>query len=200
MLTFPKIIFDAIAAHYMMFLIIIAIAWVIHFINISLNHRLSRFGIIPRKAKGLIGIIFCPFLHGDANHLIINSFMFFMLGLLLAVNGLFIFTLMSILIVILSGLLTWGLGRNAIHIGASSVIMGYWGYLLVQIFMRPSQVNIAIGAVCLIQFGQLVFSLLPGEKKVSWEGHLCGFLSGVFLSYYYDVILTMYFDIQNLFH
>ena len=42
--------------------------------------------------------------------------------------------------------------------------------------------------VALYYFGGILFSLLPTEERVSWEGHLFGFLSGVgtmFIMAYY---------------
>ncbi|MCF6777704.1 rhomboid family intramembrane serine protease [Thiotrichales bacterium 19X7-9] len=171
--------YDVMTAHIPLLLAIVAVLWIVHIINVSMNHRLNIFGIIPRRRIGLFGIIFSPFLHGDFGHLITNSVMFLLLGMLVASYGLDIFIAASVLIILFSGILTWLFGRKAIHIGASSLLMGYWSFLLVLAYFYPSAFTIFVAAICIIQLGYLVYSLLPTGGQVSWEGHLFGFISGI---------------------
>ncbi|MCF6767436.1 rhomboid family intramembrane serine protease [Thiotrichales bacterium 19S11-10] len=160
------------------------IFYIVHIINIQLKHRLNYLGIIPRNPRGLFGIIFSPFLHGDFSHLFANSLMFIVLGGFMMFYGKAIFLFASLMIILLSGLLTWLFGRRAIHIGASALIMGYWSFLLTNAFIYPNLRTVAIAIVCALQLGYLVFSMLPSkEKKVSWEGHLFGFISGIVTSF-----------------
>ena len=164
---------------------IIAFLWVIQLINLISGYRLNLLGIYPRTKKGLIGIITCPFLHGNFGHLFFNSIPLFVLSCLILLKGQVFFCYLSVFIIIISGLLTWLLGRRAVHIGASSVIMGYFGFLLSQSYLNFSASSVITAIVCLYYFGGMLFSFFPSVtgKNVSWEGHLFGFISGIMASF-----------------
>lgn len=161
-----------------MFGIVIAL-WVIHLINFLMGYRLNALGIKPRTVHGFIGILFAPFLHGDFGHLFFNSIPLFVLIGLVLLSGYTVFYSVSLTIILLSGFAVWLVARPAIHVGASSVIMGYFGYLLTNAYYHPSAMTFILAAVCLYYFGGLVIMLIPGEKSVSWEGHIFGFIAGV---------------------
>lgn len=160
-------------------LMILVIVWGIHFLNWAIGYRLNLFGIYPRHPFGLIGIVTAPFLHGHFNHLFFNSIPFVILASFVLLNGLPQFIIISLIIMVLSGLGIWLFGRKNIHIGASSLIMGYLGYCLIAAYDNPSVISIAIGAVCLYYFGSMLFSIFPSDIKTSWEGHLFGLLAGI---------------------
>ena len=164
---------------------ILLLLWTIGFINWLLGYRLNYLGIIPRNFFGLIGIATSPFLHGGFNHLFFNSVPLFILAEFMLANGRKNFIQVSAFIILTSGLATWLLGRRAIHIGASSLIMGYWSYLLVDAYYQPSILTIGLAIVCLYYFAGFIFSLFPSQKHVSWEGHLFGFLAGIAASYWF---------------
>jgi len=85
----------------------------------------------------------------------------------------------SIAILLLGGFAVWLFGRKAIHVGASGVVMGYLGYLLVNSYYRPSSITIILAFACIYFFGSLLAGLFPGSKGVSWEGHVFGFIAGI---------------------
>jgi membrane associated rhomboid family serine protease len=170
-------------------LILIASLYVIHFINWILGHRLNMLGIYPRKAWGLFGIVFSPFIHGHFNHLFFNSIPLFVLASFVLLNGLPTFYFVSVTIILLSGIATWAFGRRGFHIGASGVIMGYWGYLLINAYHQETALSIALAGVCIYYFGGLLFHLFPTEVKSSWEGHVFGFLAGVAAAYLCPVFI-----------
>ena len=168
---------------------VIGVLWLIQIINYLLGYRLNVFGIYPRTKRGLTGIIFSPFLHGDFNHLFFNSIPLFVLSCLILLNGKTAFYQTSLIIIILSGFLTWSFGRRAIHIGASNLIMGYFGYLLAASYFNFNATTIIVAIVCIYYFGGMLLSVFPSVtgKNVSWEGHIFGLISGVslvFLSSY----------------
>ena len=156
--------------------------WMIHILNIFCSYKLNKLGIIPRNYRGLKGIFLSPFLHGNIKHLLSNSFYFLILSILICSYSFYIYALTSIYIVILCGLFTWALGRsNTIHIGASGLIMGYWGFLVPLAYFKPSSLSFILLGVTTIKIGQLIYCLLLNRKKnISWECHLFGFVSGVF--------------------
>lgn len=158
---------------------IIGLLWAVHLINALLGYRLNYFGIYPRHIRGLFGIILAPFLHDGFNHLFFNSIPLFVLLCFMLMGGMHQFLCITLIILLLSGGALWLFGRRAIHVGASGLIMGYWGYLLVLAYKQPSVMTIILAAICLYYFGGLAMNLFHVEKKVSWEGHVFGFLAGV---------------------
>lgn len=159
---------------------IIAILWIIHIINSLLKYRLNIFGIYPRTIHGLFGIVFAPFLHANFNHLFLNSIPLFVLISLVATKGHITLYYISGCIIIISGFLIWLLGKKAIYIGASSVVMGYFGYLLADAYFKRGPQAIIIAILCLFYLSSLFLSLFPSTKKnVSWQGHVFGFAAGI---------------------
>lgn len=153
--------------------------WGIHIINWILGYRLNILGIYPRHPLGLIGIFTSPFLHGHFNHIFFNSIPFVILASFVLLEGLQPFLIISAIIILLSGLGIWLFGRKSIHIGTSSLIMGYLGYCLVNAYYNVSVVSVGVALVCLYYFASLLFSIFPSDVKVSWEGHLFGLMAGV---------------------
>lgn len=164
-------------------LTIIAVLWGIQVLNASVHYRLNLLGIIPRELFGLGGIAFSPFLHGNANHLFFNSIpLFFLLNLMLA-YGWHPFVVFTVNIALFGGLLTWFLGRNAVHVGASGVIMGYMGFLLMQAIHQRTAYTLILGAIALYYCSSILLSLIPSDAKTSWEGHIFGFIAGLAVGY-----------------
>ena len=102
----------------------------IELINLFTGRYLNQFGVIPRNPSSLTGIIVSPFLHGSFLHFVSNIiplaiFSFFMLQ-----HGVRRFARVTTACILVSGLLVWLLGRNAIHVGTSGLIYGYFAYLL----------------------------------------------------------------------
>lgn len=171
---------------------IIGILWAVHIVNWMTRYSLNSLGIRARSIIGLPGIIFSPFLHGDFNHLFFNTVPLFVLSDLVMLDGRSVFYAVTLAIIILSGLLIWLLGQRGIHIGASSLIMGYFGYLIARSYFHITGATVIIAGVCIYYFGGLILSIFPGAKRnVSWEGHIFGLVSGVFVAYYLPVILKL---------
>lgn len=158
---------------------LIGLLWVIHIVNWILGYRLNIFGIYPRHPFGLIGIFTSPFLHGHFDHLFFNSIPLFILACFVLLNGVHPFLVTSWIIILLSGSCIWLFGRKALHIGASSLIMGYLGYCLMSAYYHATMASVGVALVCLYYFGSMLFSVLPSDVKVSWEGHLFGLLAGI---------------------
>ena len=157
---------------------LVAFFWLIHLINVILGMRLNVLGIIPRKPYGLPGILFSPFLHGNFEHLFFNSIALFILFDLMLVNGLKVFILSTIIIIVVCDGLVWLFARRGIHIGASGLIMGYWIFLLVNAYYQHSVVAVILAVLCLYYLAGLGLSLIPGDAGTSWEAHIFGALGG----------------------
>ena len=157
----------------------VAVIWAIEVLNSFMGHRLNAWGIRPRTEIGLIGIPLSPILHGSFNHVLSNTIPFLVLGGLVALRGSQKFAGVSLFIIVVGGVGVWVLGRTAIHVGASGLVFGYFGYLVANGWFdrRPLSILAAIAVVVL--YGGLVFGVLPTQSFVSWEAHFFGLIAGV---------------------
>lgn len=151
--------------------------WVVQIANLLLNNYLNQFGILPRELSHLTGILFAPFLHGNLPHIIANTIPFIMLGFLVHQTKQLLYV--SVFVALVGGLLVWTFGRSSYHIGASGVIMGYFGFLLSHAFFTRTIRSILVSMAAFIFYGGMIFSLLDFRTHISFEGHIFGFISGL---------------------
>ena len=162
-----------------MIVIFVSILWLIDAINTGLGHAFNVFGIFPREPETLPGILFWPFLHGNFQHLLMNTTPLLLLGLFVAMRGPGVFLKTSAIVMIAGGLGVWVFGREAYHIGASGLVFGYFGFLVaVGIYERRIS-SLAVASLAIFYYGGLIFGVLPSDSFVSWEGHLFGLGAGV---------------------
>ena len=155
--------------------------WVIFIATIVSGGALLSLGVIPRTAIGLRGIVFAPFLHAGVNHLIANSIPFLILGWLVMLRDSRHFTYVTLAAMAGSGLLSWLLGApGSVHIGASGLIFGYLGFLMLSGWFARSLGSILLSIAVTIVWGGVLLGLMPGEAGISWQAHIGGFLGGVF--------------------
>ncbi len=183
-----SLIVQAVGQHLWAMLIFTAVFWAVHIINKLLGYRLNIFGILPRTRWGLMGVVFSPLLHGDFGHLFFNTIPLFVMANLVLIDGWQVFTIVTAIVVVGGGLLTWLFGRRAIHIGASGLVMGYWSYLLLNAILNFSVMTVILAALCLYYFAGLYINLLPTSKTSSWEGHVFGFAAGVAAVYLLPIL------------
>lgn len=153
--------------------------WVFNIVNWLTGSKLNVFGIYPRRLRGLAGILFSPFIHQNFNHLFFNSIPLFALGLFILAQGLHIFLQVTLLVVLLGGFGVWLFARPAIHIGASGVVSGYFGFILATVYFNPSFTALLLALIVVYYFGSIFLGIFPQEDRVSWESHLFGFLTGI---------------------
>jgi membrane associated rhomboid family serine protease len=179
-------LFNLLKANIVNAALFIAFLWIVHFINVLLRYRLNILGVYPRSVWGLIGIPCFSFLHGSFNHLFFNSIPLIVLINFMLLSGMQKFIHISLVIILISGAALWLFGRRAIHIGASCLVMGYFGYLLVNAYQHPSLLSIILALVCLYYFGSLLGGFFPSQEKISWEGHIFGFIAGLAAVYLFS--------------
>jgi membrane associated rhomboid family serine protease len=155
--------------------------WAIAVVNLFAGHRLDAFGVHPRTAQGLIGIVFAPLLHGGFAHLIANSIPWLAAGGLIVLNDVREFIGVTTVAWITGGLGAWVFGApGSVHIGASGVVFGYFGYLLVRGWLKRSLVGIVVSLALGSTYGMvLLLGALPGQTGISWQCHAFGLLGGV---------------------
>jgi membrane associated rhomboid family serine protease len=159
---------------------IVAILWAEEIADTFLGGRLDAFGIRPREIDGLSGILFSPFLHGGFDHLLGNTIVFLGLGWFVLLRETWHFFAVSIVVALLGGLGVWCFGQTgSVHVGASGVIFGYLGYLMLGGWFERRIATIFGSIVVAVLYGSLLWGVLPSHPGISWEGHLFGFLAGV---------------------
>jgi len=83
---------------------------------------------------------------------------------------------------ILTGLLCWSFARDSYHIGASGVIYLLFSFIFFSGIIRKYYRLIAMSLVVIFLYGSMMWFILPTEDRISWEGHLSGFLMGLLFS------------------
>ena len=161
---------------------IVVIFWMESIFNFNFNYL----GIYPRKLEGLRGILFSPFIHGDTKHLFNNS-----VPLLVLSTALFYFyrtIRWKVLIygLLLTGFLTWLIGRPSLHIGASGVIYMLTAFLMFRGIISKQYQLTALSFGVIFLYGSFIWYIFPTDPKISWEGHLSGFLVGVLFAFIFN--------------
>ena len=154
--------------------------WTAFVVNGIAGGALMQYGVIPRTLTGLRGILFAPFLHANMQHLIANTIPFLAMGWLVMLRDARHFLPVTLFAMLGSGLMAWLLGApGSVHIGASGVVFGYFGFLLLGGWYARSLMSIALSILVAVLWGGLVLGIAPGQVGISWQSHLGGFLAGV---------------------
>ena len=154
--------------------------WLLESIDRSLPQlQLDNYGIRPRDLSWLPGIIIAPLLHGSWEHLIANTPPLLIFGGLVSLQGLGIFWLVTVISALVSGLGVWLFSPDAVTVGASGVIFGYFGFLLLRGLFARSIGAIFISLIVAFLYGGTIWGILPSSPNVSWQAHLFGWIGGV---------------------
>jgi membrane associated rhomboid family serine protease len=160
----------------------VPVLFLIELIDNLTGHELERDGgIRPHSITGLDGVILAPFLHANFEHVTANSVPLILLGTFALAAGTRRFVLATVFIALVSGLGVWLLGNpDSLVVGASGVVFGYLGLLIVRGVVERSWWNIAVALLIGLLYGwQLVGALPSVGSNISWQGHLFGFIGGM---------------------
>lgn len=159
--------------------------WLVFWLEIELQVDFTKYGLLPRTAKGILGIFTSPFIHSNVNHLFNNSIPLFVLLLILfhfykkvAFKVIFFGTLFS-------GIFTWIIGREAYQIGASGVVYLLFSFIFFSGIIRKHYRLTAVSLMVIFLYGSMIWYIFSIDEKISWEGHLGGFLIGIIYAIYY---------------
>jgi len=171
-------------------LFFVVVLWFVFWLEIRFDFDFIQNGIYPRTFTGLQGVLFSPFIHADMEHLYNNSIP--LLILLAALQ--FFYAEGSIRVVgvgiLVSGCITWVIGRDNFHIGASGLIYVVFSFVFFKGIQTRYNRLVALSLAVIVVYGGLVWYVFPspeitGNKSISWEGHLGGLLTGFVLSLVY---------------
>ncbi|HLQ81942.1 MAG TPA: rhomboid family intramembrane serine protease [Bacillota bacterium] len=163
-------------------IVLAALMWVSEIIDTVPGVDLDQYGIQPREVDGLTGIAAAPMLHAGFDHLVANTSVFVVLGLLVAWLTKH-FWKVTVGVALLGGLAVWLVGApQSVHIGASGLVYGYAAFLVVYGLVARRVTAVIVAVVVFLVYGSIVWGVLPGQPGVSWEGHLFGAVAGLLLA------------------
>ena len=162
----------------------VALAWLLECVDLVWPEGTwdRQLAIFPRTWPALMNIFTSPFAHGNFTHLVSNTVPWVILGVLtyLGERGKFLST--TLWLIFISGFGTWAIGRGALHLGASGLVYGYFGYVIGRAWFARRVAWILLAVVAVVLFGSMVSGVIPTRGAVSWEGHLAGLIGGFYLA------------------
>jgi membrane associated rhomboid family serine protease len=158
----------------------LAIIWALQIVNMLDSYGLNQtYGIHPRDVGGLQYILTAPFLHVSWEHIEGNSGPLFIFGFLAAYRGIGKFFAVTAIVIVTSGLAAWFFeAPRTIGVGASGVVFGYFGYIMVRGLFDRRAVDVLIGAVMALCFAYQFSVLLP-HVGIGWQAHIGGLVGGI---------------------
>ncbi|WP_258023893.1 rhomboid family intramembrane serine protease [Streptomyces bambusae] len=166
----------------------VALLWVLEAVDLATGHALDEYGIEAREPAGLPGVLTAPFLHVGFDHVASNSVPLLVLGFMTALSvGIRHFLAVCALILLADGLGTWLISPpDTETLGASGMVFGLFGYLLVRGFVERKPLGIAVSLGIAAFYGSgIVAGVLPTDSDVSWQGHLAGLAAGIATALFY---------------
>ncbi|WP_106584209.1 rhomboid family intramembrane serine protease [Murinocardiopsis flavida] len=161
-----------------------ALMWVLEIFDLITGNALDTFGIRPRTFDDVYTIFTAPFLHYGFDHLIANSVPMLVLGSLVAFSGIGRFAGASLIIILVSGIGVWFTSPpGSITLGASGLIFGYFGFLVLRGIIERKTIDIVIMICVVLFYGAMIWGALPGQEGISWQAHLFGFIGGLLSAY-----------------
>jgi membrane associated rhomboid family serine protease len=158
----------------------LALLWIVQIVNVADGYHLAiSYGIRPRDAASLPDILTAPFLHFSWAHIEGNSGPLFIFGFLAAYRGVRKFAGLTILVILSSGIAAWLTeSAGSVGAGASGVVFGYFGYIMVRGLFDRHAIDVLIGAVMALCFAYQFTVLLPA-RGIGWQAHVGGLAGGI---------------------
>ncbi|MFI0898552.1 rhomboid family intramembrane serine protease [Streptomyces sp. NPDC020983] len=158
----------------------LALLWGIEVVNALSGQRLDTYGITPRQGGELLDVVPAAFLHVGFSHLASNSLPLLVLGFIAALGGIARYLAVALTVVVVSGLGVWLTApAHSVTLGASGLVFGLFGYLVVRGFVDHRALDVIVGMVVGVLYGSILWGVLPTATGVSWQAHLFGLAGGV---------------------
>jgi len=169
--------------------LLVVLLWLVYWAEQLFDLPFYKLGVLPRTIEGLKGVVFMPLIHSntEASHIANNSGPIFILLATLIYFYKEIALKVFIYTWILTGLFVWIYAQNkgSYHIGISGVIYGLAAFLFTSGYIRKYLPLQAISLFVAFFYGSMIWGVFPIEERISWEGHLMGFVIGIILANVY---------------
>jgi membrane associated rhomboid family serine protease len=163
----------------------VSLLWAVQVVNWIIGYGFNpAFGLIPRHVSGLDGVIAMPLLHGSFAHLLANTPPLLVMGGLLVATATRALLAVNAVVIGLGGGLVWLFGSSAIHIGASGLIFGWFGFLVARGLVDRSPITLGAALLVGVLYGSILWGVLPGQSGTSWEAHLFGTIAGAIAAFF----------------
>ena len=166
-------------------ILFVLLIWITFWVELRFGLNLKTYGIYPRELNGLIGIFTSVFIHGSLSHLYNNTIPLFVLAICLFYFYRPVAWKVTIFGIFLSGFITWIIGKSTFHIGSSSLIYVFMSFLLFKGLISKHYRLIALSFIIVFFYGGMIWYIFPVKAKMSWEGHLSGFITGLVFAFLY---------------
>ncbi|WP_405870320.1 MULTISPECIES: rhomboid family intramembrane serine protease [unclassified Streptomyces] len=165
----------------------VALLWLLEVVDVVSGHALDGLGITPREPSELIDVVPAAFIHFGFAHVAANSVPLLVMGFLAALGGLRRFAAVCAVIIVADGLGVWLIApAHTNTAGASGLIFGLFGFLLVSGFVERRPLGILVGLLIgAVWGGSILLGLAPTQSGISWQGHLIGLVSGVAVAFWF---------------
>ncbi len=159
--------------------------WFIYWVEINFNFNFNKYGVFPRTLEGFRGVFLTHFIHSNTSHLFNNSIPLFVL-----LSSLFYFyrdVAYKVLLLgaVCTGFFTWCIARESYHIGASGVVYLLFSFVFFSGIIKKHYRLVALSFIVIFLYGSMIWYVLPIKDGISWEGHLSGFLVGLYFAIRY---------------
>lgn len=160
-------------------ILFVLVLWLVFWFEVRFGFKFAQYGVYPQTFSGLRGVLLSPFIHGDIQHLYHNTIPLFVLSMALFYFYKPIAWKVLLWGIILSGFLTWCIGRPSYHIGASGLIYVLVSFTFFKGVFAKHYRLIALSLLVVFLYGSMIWYTLPIEEGISWEGHLSGLITGL---------------------
>jgi membrane associated rhomboid family serine protease len=166
--------------------LLLVVMWLFYWAENLFIYPFHELGVLPRTFSGLKGVFFMPLIHSprEIEHIVNNSIPTFVLTATLIYFYKPIALRVFVLLWIMTGFFLWAYADHQVyHIGISGIIYGLASFLFTSGVLRKYLPLQAISLFVVFVYGSMVWGIFPMEQRVSWEGHLMGFFSGIVLAF-----------------
>jgi membrane associated rhomboid family serine protease len=164
----------------------VALLWLLEGIDMATGNSLDGYGVSPREPAELADVVPSAFLHSGWEHVASNSVPLLVLGFIAALGGIRRFAAVVLVVIVTAGVGVWLTAPpNTVTLGASGVVFGLFGYLLVRGFVDRRPLDIVVGVIIAAVYGSLLWGVLPTDSGISWQGHLFGLIGGVASAFFF---------------
>lgn len=146
--------------------------------------------VFPQNTHQWKGIWLGAFIHGSWDHLWGNVVALSIFTTLFLIQFPRHWLRFWVLQHVIASFLLWLIGNvgmspsqiGTAHIGASIWVYAFGGFILTVGILQRTKQSMAIFFLVLLVYGGFFWGLLPIDPKVSWQGHVSGLLTGIFIA------------------